>query len=115
MFGTSHGAVQFMVYEEMKKGYCNYYGIPITGKLVSYKLLNAHTYTHTHTVLFACTVEPPVISGHRWDPGTSVTDYRGVLISEVKVTIIGCFQIQIKALYNLSNFILQSFSFEILF
>ena len=35
LFGTSHGAIQFMVYEELKKAYCNYYHISITTKLVS--------------------------------------------------------------------------------
>ena len=35
LFGTSHGAIQFMVYEELKKAYCNFYNIPIVTKLVS--------------------------------------------------------------------------------
>ena len=35
LFGTSHGAIQFMVYEELKKAYCNYYHISIATKLVS--------------------------------------------------------------------------------
>ena len=34
LFGTSHGAIQFMVYEELKKSYCNYFSIPITTQLV---------------------------------------------------------------------------------
>lgn len=33
LFGTTHGAVQFMVYEELKKIYCNFYSLPITEKL----------------------------------------------------------------------------------
>ena len=35
LFGTSHGAIQFVVYEELKKLYCNFYGISIASKLVS--------------------------------------------------------------------------------
>ena len=35
LVGTSHGAIQFMVYEELKKSYCNYFSIPITTQLVS--------------------------------------------------------------------------------
>ncbi len=35
LFGTSHGAIQFMVYEELKKAYCNYHHISIATKLVS--------------------------------------------------------------------------------
>ena len=34
LVGTSHGAVQFMAYEEMKKLYCNLYSLPISTKLV---------------------------------------------------------------------------------
>ncbi|XP_050293122.1 mitochondrial folate transporter/carrier [Anthonomus grandis grandis] len=33
IFGVSHGAVQFMVYEEMKNQYQHYYGLPISKKL----------------------------------------------------------------------------------
>ena len=31
----SHGVVQFVTYDEMKRFYCNYYNIPISSKLVS--------------------------------------------------------------------------------
>ena len=34
LFGVSHGAIQFMAYEEMKKIYCNAKNISITTKLV---------------------------------------------------------------------------------
>lgn len=35
LFGVSHGALQFMVYEEMKNKYYNYLNVPIDTKLVS--------------------------------------------------------------------------------
>lgn len=35
MFGVSHGAIQFMTYEEMKNRYNNYRKMPIDTKLVS--------------------------------------------------------------------------------
>ena len=35
LFGVSHGALQFMAYEELKKGYSHYFGTPINKKLVS--------------------------------------------------------------------------------
>ena len=34
LFGVSHGALQFMAYEELKKGYSRYFGTPINKKLV---------------------------------------------------------------------------------
>lgn len=37
MFGVSHGAIQFMTYEEMKNSYNVYYQRPIDWKLVSVK------------------------------------------------------------------------------
>lgn len=33
ILGVSHGALQFMAYEEMKKSYTKYYGIPVNSKL----------------------------------------------------------------------------------
>ena len=36
LFGVSHGASQFMAYEEPKKGYSHYFGTLINKKLVSY-------------------------------------------------------------------------------
>lgn len=35
MFGVSHGAIQFMTYEEMKTMYNTYRNMPIDSKLVS--------------------------------------------------------------------------------
>ena len=34
LFGVSHGAIQFMSYEEMKQAYCNQRGLPHNTKLV---------------------------------------------------------------------------------
>ena len=34
IFGASHGELQFMAYEELKKGYSQYFGTPINKKLV---------------------------------------------------------------------------------
>jgi solute carrier family 25 (mitochondrial folate transporter), member 32 len=34
MFGVSHGALQFMTYEEMKNAYNQYRNLPIDAKLV---------------------------------------------------------------------------------
>ena len=34
LIGVSHGALQFMAYEELKKGYSQYFGTPINKKLV---------------------------------------------------------------------------------
>lgn len=36
MFGVSHGALQFMTYEEMKNRYNGYRKMPINTKLVSF-------------------------------------------------------------------------------
>lgn len=36
MLGVSHGALQFMTYEEMKNAYNQYRKLPIDSKLVSY-------------------------------------------------------------------------------
>lgn len=35
MFGVSHGAIQFMTYEEMKNKYNQYRQVPIDTKMVS--------------------------------------------------------------------------------
>ena len=39
LFGVSHGALQFMAYEELKKGYSHYFGTPINKKLSSTEYL----------------------------------------------------------------------------
>ncbi|XP_057665625.1 mitochondrial folate transporter/carrier-like [Diorhabda carinulata] len=39
IFGVSHGAVQFMVYEELKKEYCAYHSQPINTKLSTIEYL----------------------------------------------------------------------------
>lgn len=35
MFGVSHGAIQFMTYEEMKNKYNEYRNLPIDAKMVN--------------------------------------------------------------------------------
>ena len=40
VFGVSHGALQFMAYEEMKNSYNGYRSLPIDTKLVKAKLCN---------------------------------------------------------------------------
>lgn len=40
MFGVSHGAVQFMVYEEMKSHYTQYYDLPLDSKLSTLEYLS---------------------------------------------------------------------------
>lgn len=42
LFGTSHGALQFMAYEELKRDYNKYKRVPSDSKLVS------HTSSTTH-------------------------------------------------------------------
>ncbi|GFU58098.1 hypothetical protein NPIL_295721 [Nephila pilipes] len=40
MFGVSHGALQFMAYEEMKKSYISYYHLPLNDKLGTMQYLS---------------------------------------------------------------------------
>ena len=35
IFGVSHGALQFMAYEELKKGNSQFFGTPVNQKLVN--------------------------------------------------------------------------------
>ena len=52
LFGVSHGALQFMAYEELKKGYSRYFGTPINKKLVWN--LDSISKLSIHTSLCAC-------------------------------------------------------------
>ena len=45
MFGVSHGAIQFMTYEEMKKGYNKYKQQPLDAKFVSFHIVNVFIIT----------------------------------------------------------------------
>lgn len=51
MFGVSHGALQFMTYEEMKNRYNEYRNLPIDIKLVSSTLSYIARLHHTFRVL----------------------------------------------------------------
>lgn len=55
IFGVSHGAVQFMVYEEMKKDYCQYYSQPLTTKLGTLEYL---TFAAISKLIAAATTYP---------------------------------------------------------
>ena len=43
IFGVSHGALQFMAYEEMKNQYNTYRHLPIDTKLVSWKIIRKNS------------------------------------------------------------------------
>ncbi|CAG9853973.1 unnamed protein product [Phyllotreta striolata] len=55
IFGVSHGAVQFMVYEEMKKAHSKYYSQPITAKLSTIEYL---TFAAISKLIAAATTYP---------------------------------------------------------
>lgn len=55
IFGVSHGAVQFMTYEEMKNRYSKYRGVPITKKLGTLEYL---TFAATSKVIAAGSTYP---------------------------------------------------------
>lgn len=46
MLGVSHGAIQFMTYEEMKNAYNEYRKLPIDTKLVSIHIADDDNYRH---------------------------------------------------------------------
>lgn len=54
MFGVSHGALQFMAYEEMKNMYNQYRKLPIDTKLVSYNLnvFSDIVVVHQHIIFY---------------------------------------------------------------
>ena len=51
LFGVSHGALQFMAYEELKKLRSSYFGTPIDRKLVRYR--NFRCWLRYSCVIFA--------------------------------------------------------------
>ncbi|XP_060526106.1 mitochondrial folate transporter/carrier-like [Cylas formicarius] len=55
IFGISHGAVQFMVYEEMKKVYYHYYNLPAASKLGTIEYL---TFSATSKLVAAFATYP---------------------------------------------------------
>ncbi|CAG9837349.1 unnamed protein product [Diabrotica balteata] len=55
IFGVSHGAVQFMVYEELKKEYCSYSSLPLSTKLGTIEYL---TFAATSKLIAAATTYP---------------------------------------------------------
>lgn len=55
IFGVSHGAVQFMVYEELKKEYCIYQSQPLNTKLSTIEYL---TFAATSKLVAAATTYP---------------------------------------------------------
>ncbi|GBL81085.1 Mitochondrial folate transporter/carrier [Araneus ventricosus] len=74
MFGVSHGALQFMAYEEMKKCYISYYQLPVDDKLGTFQYLSFAAMSK----LFAASVTYPyqVIRARLQD---QYKEYSGVL------------------------------------
>ncbi|CAL1262629.1 unnamed protein product [Larinioides sclopetarius] len=74
MFGVSHGALQFMAYEEMKKYYISYYQLPVDDKLGTFQYLSFAAMSK----LFAASVTYPyqVIRARLQD---QYKEYSGVL------------------------------------
>ncbi|KAF8763643.1 Mitochondrial folate transporter/carrier like protein [Argiope bruennichi] len=74
MFGVSHGALQFMAYEEMKKCYISYYQLPVDDKLGTLQYLSFAAMSK----LFAASVTYPyqVIRARLQD---QYKEYSGVL------------------------------------
>ncbi|XP_035231559.1 LOW QUALITY PROTEIN: mitochondrial folate transporter/carrier-like [Stegodyphus dumicola] len=74
MFGVSHGALQFMAYEEMKKKYISYYQLPVDDKLGTNQYLSFAALSK----LFAASVTYPyqVIRARLQD---QYKEYSGVL------------------------------------
>lgn len=56
MFGVSHGALQFMTYEEMKNKYNQKRKRPIDAKLVTYRKLRSHLGTLARYLFTTCLI-----------------------------------------------------------
>lgn len=89
MFGVSHGALQFMTYEEMKNRYNEYRNLPIDIKLVSSTLSYIARLHHTFRVL------DERVLGQR-------DSVNNLLVNQYeKITTIWCFFSNISVLRNL--------------
>ncbi|CAH1118767.1 unnamed protein product [Phaedon cochleariae] len=76
IFGVSHGAVQFMVYEELKKYYSHYYNQPISTKLGTVEYL---TFAATSKLVAAALTYPYQVVRARLQ-NISITPMRGLWI-----------------------------------
>ncbi|XP_029179746.2 mitochondrial folate transporter/carrier-like isoform X2 [Acropora millepora] len=76
IFGVSHGALQFMAYEELKKGYSWYFEIPIQQKLGSIQYLIMASMSK----IFAATVTYPYqVVRSRLQNQYTMAQYNGAL------------------------------------
>ena len=71
LFGVSHGALQFMAYEELKKGYYNYTGLEAGGQLVSVFIFVTQSREICHLTaiskyafMIGCTVNVEIFAPH---------------------------------------------------
>lgn len=76
LFGVSHGALQFMAYEELKKGYSRYFGTPINKKLGSTEYLVMASLSK----IFAATATYPYqVVRARLQNQYTMVEYKGAL------------------------------------
>lgn len=76
IFGVSHGALQFMAYEELKKGYSQYFGTPINKKLSSTEYLLMASLSK----IFAATATYPYqVVRARLQNQYTMVEYKGAL------------------------------------
>ncbi|CAH3159094.1 unnamed protein product, partial [Pocillopora meandrina] len=76
IFGVSHVALQFMAYEELKKGYSQYFGTPINKKLSSTEYLVMASLSK----IFAATATYPYqVVRARLQNQYTMVEYKGAL------------------------------------